>query len=329
MISKNKGRVSVIIPAYNAEKFLVRAVESALLQGDCLCEIIIVDNNSTDGTAALIRDLEERYSGLIIATGCDRQGPAAARNHGVEMAKGDWVQFLDADDYLYAGKVKRQLGLVNKNTQWVIGVSDVVKNSKVISTFVLEEDHWRGLLFCRGLGDTNANLFRREALIRQGGYDPLPVGEDYHLYFKLLRSDNAYVKDEQQGSAYVQHDGFRGKGRGWEDRQKFRWHFVNEVVEYLIVNNVKYVSNNLPVLQTAKIAAIRMYMTADFQGGMALYFGNFPNETIWAKMSAGNLPFYWPIYQVIGFTETERIRLALVRMIPNIIRRYARNFLRL
>ena len=87
--------VSVIIPAYNAERFLRRAVESVLGQTTCPQEIIVVDDGSTDGTSDVARSFGDRLCCLRQ----DNAGVATARNRGIGAAEGEWIAFLDADDH--------------------------------------------------------------------------------------------------------------------------------------------------------------------------------------------------------------------------------------
>ncbi|HSD46542.1 MAG TPA: glycosyltransferase family A protein [Pyrinomonadaceae bacterium] len=97
--------VSVVIPVYNGERFLREAVDSVLNQKYSPVEIIIVDDGSTDATAKVARNLPEPVRYLHQAN----QGPAAARNRGIERAQGSLLAFADADDLWPADKLERQL----------------------------------------------------------------------------------------------------------------------------------------------------------------------------------------------------------------------------
>ena len=102
--------VSVIIPAYNCERFIAEAVESVRRQDHRPIEIIVVDDGSTDGTSARVKNLGKdiRYVHQ------SNRGPAAARNRGIEMAKGEVFTFLDADDYWPENKLEIQLAHLRK-----------------------------------------------------------------------------------------------------------------------------------------------------------------------------------------------------------------------
>jgi glycosyltransferase involved in cell wall biosynthesis len=97
--------VSVIIPVFNGERFLREAVESVLDQKYSPVEIIVVDDGSTDGTATVARSLSETVRYLYQTN----QGPAAARNRGIEQAQGSLIAFADADDLWPASKLDLQL----------------------------------------------------------------------------------------------------------------------------------------------------------------------------------------------------------------------------
>lgn len=97
--------VSVVIPAYNHGRYLGEAIASVLAQTCSPMEIIVVDDGSTDDTAAVAR----RFEPHIRYVYQQHSGAAAARNHGVELATGEYLSFLDADDLWVADKLARQM----------------------------------------------------------------------------------------------------------------------------------------------------------------------------------------------------------------------------
>lgn len=99
-----KPPVSIVIPCYNKKDHVAAAIESALAQGD-LAEVVVIDDGSTDGSLDEVR----RYDGRIMWETGPNRGGAAARNRGLALASGDYIQFLDADDILPPGKLRAQL----------------------------------------------------------------------------------------------------------------------------------------------------------------------------------------------------------------------------
>lgn len=102
--------ISVIIPVYNAEKYLARCVDSILeALGQIKGEILLIDNNSTDGSPSIIRKYEKKYSKTIRTLKCDKWGAAAVRNYGTKKATGKYLWFVDADDYIDKNAIAKLL----------------------------------------------------------------------------------------------------------------------------------------------------------------------------------------------------------------------------
>lgn len=107
--------VSILIPAYNADKWIGETIQSALNQTWPHIEIIIVDDGSKDKTLAVARTFE---SGNVKVVSQENKGASAARNHALSLAQGDYMQWLDSDDLLAPDKIERQLsaGTAEKNS---------------------------------------------------------------------------------------------------------------------------------------------------------------------------------------------------------------------
>jgi glycosyltransferase involved in cell wall biosynthesis len=104
--------VSIIIPVYNAEKYLAEAVRSAMEQTWPNKEIIIIDDGSTDNSLSIAKSFESENIKVFTQT---NKGASTARNKGLEQAKGDYIQFLDADDLLSPDKLQSQVKLLTVN----------------------------------------------------------------------------------------------------------------------------------------------------------------------------------------------------------------------
>ena len=108
--------VSIIIPAYNAERWIGSALESALNQTWPHTEIIVVDDGSSDNTFAAAKAYESAQLKVVRQANL---GAAAARNTAVSEAQGDFIQYLDADDLLSSNKVEEQLILLRSNPEYL------------------------------------------------------------------------------------------------------------------------------------------------------------------------------------------------------------------
>jgi glycosyltransferase involved in cell wall biosynthesis len=106
-----KPLVSILIPAYNAEKTIACTIRSAIAQTWQRKEIIVVDDGSSDRTPELAR----RFASKVTVVSTANHGAAAARNHAFRLSYGDYIQWLDADDILAPNKVERQYAALREN----------------------------------------------------------------------------------------------------------------------------------------------------------------------------------------------------------------------
>lgn len=114
----DNAMISVVIPVFNAEKFIVETLESIRMQTCRNYEVICVNDGSTDGSLQMLKKYQHKYSSMNITVLSQKnKGPAAARNFGMKHAKGRYLAFLDADDLWREDKLERQLEfLLRKNT---------------------------------------------------------------------------------------------------------------------------------------------------------------------------------------------------------------------
>jgi succinoglycan biosynthesis protein ExoO len=100
-------RVSVIIPAYNAEKYIAQAIRSALEQTERDIEVLVVDDASTDGTVDVIKSFSDGRLRLMVNE--RNRGPSYTRNLAIQMARGKWIALLDSDDWFAPERIQRLL----------------------------------------------------------------------------------------------------------------------------------------------------------------------------------------------------------------------------
>ena len=115
-------KLSIIVPLYNKEKFIDRCLESLLAQevSPSEYEIIIVDDGSTDSSCSIAHNYAEKHVNIHLFRQ-QNGGPGAARNRGLEVAKGDYIYFLDADDYIATNVLNCLLELSELNKLEILG----------------------------------------------------------------------------------------------------------------------------------------------------------------------------------------------------------------
>jgi glycosyltransferase involved in cell wall biosynthesis len=199
--------VSILIPCYNSEQWIGYAIESVLAQTWPNKQVIVLDDGSTDDSLHVIRRYE---SHLRWETGQNRGG-GYARNRLLEMASGEWVQYLDADDYLLAEKVSEQVEFVVQHPEVdvVIGPTTMefwsgqgVRHEQI--TVSGPHDYW-AMLASWQLPQTGAPLWKRSAILDVGGWKrDQPCCQEHELYLRLLIGGKKFAYHSSGGSIYRQ-----------------------------------------------------------------------------------------------------------------------------
>jgi glycosyltransferase involved in cell wall biosynthesis len=183
----NLPLVSVIIPCYNAEKYVGQAIESALAQTYPKKEVIVIDDGSTDGSLDVIKSFGDR---IRWETGPNRGG-SAARNRGIELAQGELIQFLDADDLLHPQKLERQVPLVLETPDMIVYCDFVVEDietGEIVEIPRRECDGRDPVVFAIQAErlSISAPIHWKSRLLEVGGFDEsLPCCQEYDLHIRL------------------------------------------------------------------------------------------------------------------------------------------------
>lgn len=138
----DKPVVSLVIPAYNAEEGIARAIDNALAQSFLKLEIIIVDDGSTDFTSNIIEWYAEKYSN-VSAIHQENSGVSAARNRGIETAQGDFIGFMDSDDMIHPDMIIRlYYSIIRNKCEIAVTSAYTVTNAGYIKylQYALKED---------------------------------------------------------------------------------------------------------------------------------------------------------------------------------------------
>jgi glycosyltransferase involved in cell wall biosynthesis len=192
--SCDAGRVSVVIPCYNSRAHVGAAIESALGQTWRDVEVIVVDDGSNDGSRDVLADFGDR----IQVVSRDRGGAPAARNSGLAVASGEFIQFLDADDLLLADAVQRRLVVFEGGIDAVFGDLEFFDDR---TGRTLRASDYRGWPESESLAElignnlyTETPLHRRSLLYEAGGFDEgLPCSQELNLNIRLFLAGARFV----------------------------------------------------------------------------------------------------------------------------------------
>jgi glycosyltransferase involved in cell wall biosynthesis len=180
--------ISVIMPCFNGEKYLGYAIENVLSQTYWPVELIVINDGSTDGS----RDIVKKFGERVILIEQENVGPGVARNRGISRSRGEFIAFLDADDYWRLDcleKLHSALTSCDADVAYC-GWQNIEVNGEVGKAYVppdyASEDKREYFLRGGAPWPIHAALVRRKALVKTGGFDErLPFCEDYDLWLRL------------------------------------------------------------------------------------------------------------------------------------------------
>lgn len=197
---KQGNLVSVIIPCYNVQEYIEACLDSIFSQSYQNLEVIAVDNASSDNTLKILQTYKVTKEQDLIVVQERKRGAPAARNRGLRISSGDWVQFLDADDIILPEKIAHQIALIEHNKDITLIVGSYLKhfiNGNSISFKNQITNPW--LALPKGqMGITSSNLFRRKELLEIQGWDETrKSSQEYDLMFRLLCTSSEVFYDSK------------------------------------------------------------------------------------------------------------------------------------
>jgi teichuronic acid biosynthesis glycosyltransferase TuaG len=227
-VSAAVPEVSVVVPAYNAQRWLGATLQSILAQQAVALEVLVVDDHSTDGTAALVREFEARDARVRgLNTAANSGGPAGPRNLGIEAARSGWIALCDADDLWHPRKLSLQLACARADDATLVcsAIADFADGTNPLA--VLDKAlppslparalHLPAMMLKNRIA-TSSVLCRRDAILAAGGFDTgrrLVAVEDYDLWLRLLaHRDLRAVRIDEPLVAYRRFPGSISANKG-------------------------------------------------------------------------------------------------------------------
>ena len=181
--------VSVVVPTFNREHLINRALQSVVSQTHASLDLIVVDDGSTDNTCERVRT-DYPHATLLSQL---NQGVSAARNLGISVAQGDWIAFLDSDDSWCESKIEQQLQALAKEPRSRICHTDEIwiRNGVRVNPMNKHRKYSGDIFrYCLPLCIVSPSsvLLRTKVLSEVGGFDEsMPVCEDYDLWLRIAK----------------------------------------------------------------------------------------------------------------------------------------------
>ncbi len=182
-------KISIAVPAYNAAPYLREALDSVLSQSLQPWEILVIDDGSTDDTAAIARTYGDRIRYIYQ----ENEGLSGARNTAIREATGDWIALFDSDDIMQPGKMSKQVAVIEANieankelTLVYSGFTYLYEDGRTEPMAVFPSDRLWPALRYRSPILPSTSIIRRDALLEVGCFRKIAT-EDWDLWFRLIR----------------------------------------------------------------------------------------------------------------------------------------------
>lgn len=179
------GKISILLPTFNCEKYILNAIQSILCQTYEYFELLVIDDGSTDNTSNLVKMVKDtRVQYVKIKHG----GISRALNFGLKIANHDWIARMDADDLSLPNRLERQINFISNNSSYNIISSwyATFNNKGLYHLFKLPMEHRdivQGLELHSSLCHA-ATIYHKQLILSVGGYSNCSF-EDYDLWLKL------------------------------------------------------------------------------------------------------------------------------------------------
>lgn len=301
--------VSVIIPAFNAADHIAQAIESVMAQCSEAKELICVNDGSTDNTLEIMERYQLRHPDKIRIISLPNGGAPAARNKGLSSSSGEYIQFLDADDMLLPDKLEHQVKLITASP----AKPDMIASASYRINFrgekkrILVNTHlWKGIL-SSSLGNTCANLFRREALIKAGGWNvELGSSQEYDLMFRIVKNEGKVIIDQEPKTIVKDRNNSisaTNRDKNWERFIMLR----SQVYDYLKQQSLAEAELKQFALQEI-FNAIRILYTLNPSSAKKWYKEiMIPEKNFIPSATGATTPRYVVFFRFLGFPLTDYI----------------------
>ncbi len=207
-------KFSIIIPAYNAAKFIERALDSVRKQSYGNYEVFVINDGSVDDTEQIIGQYKDKYPKFSINYfSQESKGAGGARNKGIYNANGDYIAFLDADDCWYSEKLEKVSNFLIEHPAIDVLCHDEIEirddgKKRLLNYGRVKENAYEDLLFNGNKLSTSATVVRRGLAQGIGGFsDNFKNAEDYDFWLRLAKAGAKFAHLSEFLGEYYRVDG--------------------------------------------------------------------------------------------------------------------------
>ena len=268
--------------------------------------MIAVDDGSTDGTLRILQAIAAEHPGRVTVLGQPNTGASAARNKGMKAGTGEWIQFLDADDTLMPDKISGQLACAGEADLVVGDYEQIMPDGLLLPVEALRDRPWMALIRTR-MGTTSANLWKRSALERVGGWnEDQASSQDYELMFRLLASGAQVAWDRRVRTLVLK----RPTGSISRTDVRANWEryiaLRRAIKEHLERTDAKRYAEEIEVLRQYLFMALRIMPVDDLPLAVTEY-KRIIGKGFRPEVSKAITERYVLLHNLLGFEGAERV----------------------
>ena len=234
-----KEKVSIIVPMYNAEKFIGKAIETVLSQTYENWEMLIMNDVSTDNSLAVVNEFAKKDDRIKVVNTEKNMGVIKGRNHLIDLARGKYIAFLDADDYWHSEKLEKQIQFMKEKNASIScteytrvrengeKINEVVIKSEISYTDMLKNNYLGCLTVMYDVEKVGKRYFKE-----------LEKNEDYVLWLEIVKDVKIIYGLKENLAYYRVLDNSRSSNK--VKTAKVRWEIYRKVEKLSLLKSIYY-----------------------------------------------------------------------------------------
>lgn len=267
------SKISVIVPVYNAREYISRCINSLLTQTYTNLEILIVNDGSTDNTADIIKE----YLSKVTLIEQSNQGVSSARNHALKYARGDYILFLDSDDYLDPDCIEKLIYHAEKTNADIIKFRfcyeyndgrRILEEPEFENGFYIKSPDFKEYIYKKFLTGISFNsvirsMFKRELITSLRFRENMKTAEDAVFSLQAYTKAHSFLYISDIFYHYTQNAaGLTGRGLSVAEKYKYNLMLIRELLYHLSLwgmDSFKY--KTLAIFRLFTITFSKLYRT--------------------------------------------------------------------